>query len=122
MRFLTNENVPGPVAATLRERGHDVVAVKESLPGAADRTVLERAHAEERVVVTFDKDFGELAVRFQLPVVGVILLRLGGSSPDADNRRAVAAIASREDWPGHFGVVTDDRIRLRPLPAKQGAR
>jgi len=122
MRFLTNENVPGPVVAALREYGHDVVAVKESLPGASDRAILERAHAEERLLVTFDKDFGELAVRFGLPVVGVILLRLGGSSPDADNARAASAIASRQDWAGHFAVVTDDRIRLRPLPARQSPR
>jgi len=116
MRILANENIPGPVVAALRERGHDVVAVKESMRGALDRAILERARAEARLVVTFDKDFGELAVRFGLaPSTGVILLRLAGSTPDADNARAVAAITSREDWAGHFAVVTDDRIRLRPL-------
>jgi hypothetical protein len=95
---------------------------RKSCPAPRIGQVLERAHAEDRVVVTFDKDFGELAVRFQLPVVGVILLRLSGSSPAADNTRAAGAIASRNDWPGHFAVVTDDRIRLRPLPAKQDVR
>jgi predicted nuclease of predicted toxin-antitoxin system len=116
MRILANENVPGPVVAALRQHGHDVVAIKESTPGVSDRVVLERARAEGRLVVTFDKDFGELAVRFGLaPSTGVILLRLSGTAPDADNARAVAAITSREDWVGHFAVVTDDRIRLRPL-------
>ena len=117
MRFLANENIPGPVVVALRGGGHDVVAVKESMPGASDRAVLERAQADGRLVVTFDKDFGELAVRLRLSAAGVILLRLAGTNPDADNARAVAAITSREDWSGHFAVVTDDRIRLRPLPA-----
>jgi hypothetical protein len=48
---------------------------------------------------------------------GVILLRLGGESPQRDNRRAVEAIRSRTDWAGHFSVVTNDRIRMRPLPS-----
>jgi predicted nuclease of predicted toxin-antitoxin system len=71
---------------------------------------------EIRVVVTHDKDFGELAFRSGLPAeCGVILLRLAGSNPDEDNRRAVDAIESRDDWTGHFSVITDDRIRMRPL-------
>jgi predicted nuclease of predicted toxin-antitoxin system len=119
MRILANENVPGPVIGVLRERGHDVAAVKEIMPGASDHVVLQRAQSEARLIVTLDKDFGELAVRFGLSAkTGVILLRLGGSTPDADNARAVAAITSREDWAGHFAVVTDDRIRVRPLPRR----
>jgi predicted nuclease of predicted toxin-antitoxin system len=69
MRFLANENVPGLVAAALRGRGHDVVAVKESMRGASDRAILERAHADERLVVTCDKDFGELA-KSSAPISG----------------------------------------------------
>jgi predicted nuclease of predicted toxin-antitoxin system len=89
MRILENENVPGPVITEPRERGHDVAAVKETMPGAPDRAVLERARAEARLVFTFDKDFGGLAVRFGLAApAGVILLRLGGTGPDVDNARA----------------------------------
>lgn len=120
MRILANENVPGPVVAALRDAGHDVLSAKEAMTGAADRKVLERAQLEARLVVTFDKDFGELAVRAGLPAAsGVVLLRLRGSNPDADNARVVAALSSRDDWPGHFAVVTDDRVRLRPLPPRR---
>lgn len=66
MRFLADENLPGLVVAALRERGQDVLWIKESMPGAADLVVLALAQAEERVVVTQDTDFGELAFRFGL--------------------------------------------------------
>lgn len=116
MRILANENFPGPLITTLRGRGHDVVAVKEVMRGADDRAVLQKAQAETRILVTFDKDFGELAFRFGLPAQGgVILFRLSGSKPELDNARALAAMESRADWAGHFAVVTDDRIRMRPL-------
>jgi predicted nuclease of predicted toxin-antitoxin system len=62
-RWIVNENVSGSVIRTLRDRGHDVVSVKESLRGAADPHILAQAQADERVVVTHDKDFGELAFR-----------------------------------------------------------
>lgn len=84
---------------------------------ASDPEVLARAQAEGRLVVTFDKDFGELAYRSHLPASsGVILFRLSGSSPEVDNARALAALESGIDWVGCFSVVSDDRIRVRPLP------
>lgn len=118
MRILANENFPGPVIRELRRRGHDVMSVKETMRGATDPEVLARAQAEERLVVTFDKDFGELAFRSGLPATsGVILFRLSGSSPETDNARTLSALESGIDWVGSFSVVSDDRIRVRPLPA-----
>jgi predicted nuclease of predicted toxin-antitoxin system len=93
-----------------------VLSVKESLRGEKDPAILVRAQAERRLVVTHDKDFGELTFRAGLSAeCGVILLRLSGDDPDEDNNRALQAIESRSDWAGHFSVVTDDRIRMRPL-------
>src|SRR5687768_4950620 len=117
MRFLANENVPGPVVAALRERGLDVFWIKESMPGAEDPAVLARAQTEQRIVVTIDKDFGELAFRSLLPAqCGVVLIRLDWKDPDGDNRVVVTALTSREDWAGHFAVIERDRVRIRPLP------
>jgi predicted nuclease of predicted toxin-antitoxin system len=116
IHFLVNENVPRTVIQELRLRGHDVLSVKESLRGETDDVILARAQMEQRIVVTHDKDFGELAYRFQLPAFcGVILFRLQGSDPNVDKQRILDAVESRTDWVGHFSVVTDIRIRMRPL-------
>lgn len=118
MRLLVNENVTGTVIEKLRQRGHDVFSVKESMRSEADDVILARAQAEERIVVTRDKDFGELAFRARLPSsCGVILFRLSGPDPDTDNQRMLEVIESRTDWTGHFSVVSDDRIRMRPMPS-----
>jgi predicted nuclease of predicted toxin-antitoxin system len=118
MRFLVNENVTLTVTQELRQRGHDVHSVKESMRSESEDAILARAQTDERIVVSHDKDFGELAFRSLLPASsGVILFRLTGSDPDADNRRILEAMESRTDWAGHFSVITDDRIRVRPLPA-----
>jgi predicted nuclease of predicted toxin-antitoxin system len=119
MRLLLNENVSRTVIRALRQRGHDVLSAKESLRGQSDQAILARALAEERLVVTHDKDFGELAFRSRLPAqCGVLLFRLAGASPDADNARLMEVIESRDDWAGHFSVVTETQIRVRPLPPR----
>lgn len=121
MRLLADENVPGPVVVALRGRGHDVFWAKESHPAADDALILEIAQREQRVVVTSDTDFGELAFRSGLPAdCGVILLRLDWTDPETDNQTIVSALASRDDWSGIFAVVERDRVRIRPLPSSAG--
>lgn len=117
LRIIANENIPGPLIEQLRRAGHDCLSVVESMRAAPDAEVLRVAQSEGRLVVTSDKDFGELAFRWRLPAAcGIVLLRLTGSTPDQDNARAFAALTSREDWAGKFSVVADDTIRMRPLP------
>jgi len=69
---LANENTPKSSVELLRTWGHDVVSVGEKVPGISDREVLELAAREDRVVVTFDSDYGhgcneiELSLKYQL--------------------------------------------------------
>jgi predicted nuclease of predicted toxin-antitoxin system len=67
MRLILNENISSSAAQSLRAFGHDVLAVKESMRGESDTNILARAQAELRLVVTQDKDFGELAFPIGLP-------------------------------------------------------
>lgn len=80
--YLANENVPGEVTAGVRQAGHDLAWISEISPGATDEAVLALALAEKRVLITFDKDFGELAFRRGLRATpGVLLLRLAYGRP-----------------------------------------
>ena len=75
MRFLANENFPGAAVTRLETAGHDVVWVRIAAPGATDSDVLAWAAREERILLTFDRDFGELARGSVLPPkCGIVLL------------------------------------------------
>jgi predicted nuclease of predicted toxin-antitoxin system len=117
MRLLANENFPLDAVEALRAEGHDVAWIREDAPGSSDEQVLARAQQEGRILVTFDKDFGELAFRSKLPATGgVILFRITASSSRRIAQVAVQALAARTDWAGHFSVIEDQRIRMTPLP------
>ncbi|MXY80058.1 MAG: hypothetical protein F4Y94_10335 [Chloroflexi bacterium] len=116
MRFLADENLARSAVDALRSLGHDVAWVRSDSPGVSDEQILERAAAESRVLVTADKDFGELAFRRAAPAHGgVILVRVRGSE-DVRATALAAAAQTRDDWAGQFAVVENDRIRITPLP------
>ena len=116
MRLLADENFPGPAIGVLKASGHDVVWVRTAKPGAADREVLAWAAREKRILLTFDKDFGELAGRSSLPSeCGIVLLRLPMSKPNDNGRRVASLILARDDWAGRFSVIEPGRVRMREL-------
>ncbi len=116
MRIYADENFPGDAVAQLRVRGHDVRWARVDSPGISDCEIVRQAQMEKRLIVTFDKDFGELAFRHHLPSdCGVVLFRMSMNSPDDAVRLIVDILDSRDDWHGHFSVVETDRVRMRPL-------
>ncbi len=120
MRIIANENIMATVISELRKRGHDVLWIKEAMPKAADDAILARAEAEQRLVLTHDKDFGELAFRYGLPATcGMLLIRLSGAGRQADIDQILNVVDSRDDWSGHFSVASRAHLRIRPLPAQR---
>lgn len=118
MRLCANENIPGDCVARLRQGGHDVVWIRETSPGNSDAEVLAWAWRENRLLITFDKDFGELVFRRGSKAShGIVLFRIAQPSAAAVAERVATVLASRGDWPGHFSVVDDTTIRMRCLPA-----
>ncbi len=118
MQFLANENFPLDAVEAVRNCGHDVAWIRTDAPGSIDPDVLNRAMTEQRILLTFDKDFGDLAFHFGLPAsCGIVLFRIQASSSAALAALVVAALQSRTDWAGQFSVVEPGRIRMRPLPA-----
>jgi predicted nuclease of predicted toxin-antitoxin system len=115
MRFLANENFPLDAVEALRQE-HDVLWIRTESPGICDPEVLSRAQAENRILLTFDKDFGELAFRTKLPATsGIILFRITSPSSAVVAQKVTTAISLRDDWAGHFSVIEDDKIRMKPL-------
>ena len=118
MRFLANENLPLLAVEGLRRAGHDVGCVRTDDPGISDDEALARAVREDRVLLTFDKDFGALVFRRGARARrGIVLFRVPLTPPDDLAPFIVATIASRSDWEGYFSVVEPRRVRMRPLPA-----
>ena len=81
-----------------------------------DIEVMELGHREKRILVTFDKDFGELAFSTMQPLTrGIILFRIPMISSAYIEKALVKVIDSRDDWERHFAVVEENRIRIRSL-------
>jgi predicted nuclease of predicted toxin-antitoxin system len=117
MRFLANENVAKDLVVALRAGGHDTAWVRQDAPGSPDTDVLARARNEARILITFDKDFGELAFHAKLPSEsGVILFRMRMPKATEVGARLAKLVTARDDWAGHFSVVEPGRVRMRRLP------
>jgi len=114
MQFLASENFPGAAVTALKAAGHDVVWVRTAAPGTSDANVLAWAEREARILLTFDKDFGELAAA-STPACGVVLLRIPMPKAGDVGQRLVELITAREDWAGHFSVIEPGRIPMRSL-------
>ena len=115
MRLCANENIPEDCIIKLRLSGHEVLWVRETMPGSPDPDVLARALAEGRLLITCDKDFGELVFkRGEKASQGIVLFRISQPSSQVMAARIATVLAFRDDWTGHFSVV-DDFATMRPL-------
>lgn len=115
MKLLANENIGRTVVESLRAQGHDVLWAGEALRAASDDVVLSRAERDRRVLITKDKDFGELAFRRRRAHAGIVVLRLRDDAPENTNRvllRALQALTTAADV-GAFVVATEEGVRVR---------
>ena len=101
----------------LRGDGHDIGYVAELAAGASDDTVLDRANREGALLVTADKDFGELVHRQRRVSGGVLLVRLAGFAPERRAEIVAAFMRERgEELVGSFTVITPGAARIRRPP------
>lgn len=120
MNTLADESVEQQIVERLREDGHTVLYVTEMEPSIPDDLVLHRANEQQCLLITVDKDFGELVFRQGLVHRGVVLVRLTGLSARAKAGIVAQAFAERgAELPDCFTVISPGmvRIRHRPLPA-----
>ena len=116
MNFLADECCDAGLVVSLRAAGHDVMYVTEQYAGSSDDEVLLRAYNERRVLLTEDKDFGELAYRLRKPSAGIVLIRIDVNDRHLKWPRLKSLIENYEErLPRHFVVVHSNKYRFRPL-------
>jgi len=120
--ILADENIDRPVIDFLREAGFTVLAVQEMRPGISDDEVFREAQLNAAVLLTSDKDFGEMVFRRNLVSGGVILLRLAGLAHLTKGEKLMRVIREhREDVRGNFTVITPGAVRIRRRLFSEGA-
>ncbi len=123
MKFVADENFPRPALEALRKAGWEVFSVAEENPGIPDEDVAALCADQQGILLTFDKDFGELIFRHGLPVgKGVVLFRMTPQTPEEAADVALMLVESVPDLDGTFCVVTRDRIRVRPIGSDSGSQ
>lgn len=119
MRFVANENIPISSVRQIRAAGHEVLSVTEDTPSIADVDVLSWAVQEGAIVLTFDRDYGELIYRHQMPTpAGIVYFRFQPATPDEPAIQLLELLSSVETLEGMFTVVERSQVRQRPLPRK----
>ncbi len=117
IRFLADENVSRFVVERLRAAGFDVKSIGATSSGASDSAVIATASREVRILVTEDRDFGELIVRQRLGLPGIVLLELDRLSNVAEADLVAAIVSANTDkLAGNLFVIEPGRVRIRPLP------
>lgn len=113
MRFLADESCDFAAVQALRESGHDVSAVAEVARGAEDSVVIELARSQQRVLLTEDKDFGQLVFAAARPTAGVMLIRWPVTARGNLGAALVELVGAHGDaLAGAFAVVEPGRVRI----------
>ena len=116
MKFLADECCDADMIASLRADGHDVLYIMEFKPGALDQEVLKKAFDERRILLTEDKDFGELVFQMKKPARGIVLLRFGVRQRNLKLLRLKQLIHTQSSkLEGSFVVIDSKKFRFRYL-------
>lgn len=114
MNLLADENVDKPIVVRLRQDGYKVLYIAEMSPSITDDVVLQQANAQQSLLLTADKDFGEMVYRQGLVHTGVVLLRLVGLMPTTKVALVSKAFDDHaSEFVGAFSVITPNIVRIR---------
>jgi predicted nuclease of predicted toxin-antitoxin system len=116
LRIVADESVEGPTVSALRAAGHSVLFIAETSPGIEDAEVLGIARREQALLLTGDKDFGELVFRNRETHSGILLIR---SLDEAEENAANTVAAIQQHGPdllNRFSVLMGRALRIRVVP------
>ena len=113
LRFLADESCDFGVVKALRAEGYDVLALTEITTRSVDREVIAQAYQEKRILLTEDKDFGQLVFASQADMAGVILIRDPGNARKSLQETIVKLVHEKGDEIKHaFVVMQPGHIRV----------
>lgn len=116
MNILADENISSLLVSKLRLDGHYVQYIMEIARGSKDPTVLDLAMQQDALLITDDKDFGELVFHQHLKTSGVLLIRLATVSPSEEIEIVSTVIRTYGDQLlQSFTVIMPRGVRIRPL-------
>ena len=115
-KFLVDESTGIKVYEFLLGKGFNTLYVSNIMPRAVDEEVLAFAEKEKRILITNDKDFGELIFRLKRPSSGIVLLRLKRDFPKNRIKYLVYLLDNHFDKiEGNFIVIKEGQIRIRGI-------
>ncbi len=116
MKFLADENLEYSIISFLRERDIDVIAVRDILKGAPDAEIIYYAFQNNLIIITSDKDFGELTFRLRKPNHGIVLMRIAEDNPESKADLLWKSLQKLGDKVmNKFVVVEKNSIRVRSI-------
>jgi predicted nuclease of predicted toxin-antitoxin system len=115
MKFLANENFPFPSIQLLRSNNYSVQSIAEDLPGIKDEKIIEIAVKENLIILTFDKDYGELIFKYSsLNPPDVVFFRYKGKDPLFAGMFLVQLLSDNSiAFEKYFTVIDENNIRQR---------
>lgn len=119
MKFLGDMGISQSTVAFLRDKGFDAVHLREqNLQRLPDSEIIQKGHAEGRIILTCDLEFGSLMAASGNIQPSVILFRLEDETPENVNRKLLDVFESSQDAlaQGAIIVVEEARHRIRLLP------
>ena len=115
-KFLADESVDFRIVKTMRKDSCEIEAIVELEPGIDDDDVLKMAMELEAILLTEDKDFGELTFRLQKPNKGIILIRMSGEPIETRIKKLKETFKKHlNELSGKFTVITSNKVRIRDL-------
>jgi len=117
IRFLANGNFPLASTKLLRQAGYEVATVIQDSPGATDSEVLTRAMVEQRIVLTFDRDYGGLIYRIRVPApMGLVYFRFDPLTPEEPAQQLLSLLKNKTiSLEKKFTVMERGQVRQRPI-------
>src|SRR6185436_18034073 len=116
MKFLANENFPYASVLKLREAGYDIISIGEDNPGISDEEIIQLAINQNKIILTFDRDYGTLIFKHGYrPIAGVLYLRIHNFIPEFPAHLLISLFEKKIIFENFFTVIDELSIRQRRI-------